>query len=240
MDKSSKLENFQGIVSDLISDKNSLLYKKFLLFKIGSAWPEIAGNLANHCSPLRLDKTKLIVGVDSAPLANQLFMVKQELLKKVNSFLKGEYVFLDLKFVSEVRLATYPAREILKREEGEKITLKECPLCGVEIDSRKELCFTCQQEREQKIEKEIKKIILDAPWIKTKEMKVEGADDLTIDRVREDLAGLYYEKVRNGTANDKDKILAVLFYTGKKPDEISQELNDQVLAILANDERIKE
>ena len=81
---STKFLSFQEVLKSTMQDKNSVIYRQYIIHKIREGWQDIAGKLAEHSSPGKIDKSRLIVTADSAPLANQLFMIKRELLKKVN------------------------------------------------------------------------------------------------------------------------------------------------------------
>lgn len=235
---STKFLSFQEVLKSTLQDKNSVIYRQYLIHKIREGWQDIAGKLAEHSSPGKIDKSRLIVTADSAPLANQLFMIKRELLKKVNQFLKSEYVFLDMSFVSGSvkKSGEAPPQE----EEEEEIIYVNCPRCQTKIPSTQKLCFNCLREIKLQRESELKKELINAPWLKFENIKTEGIDKITFHQMRDNIAGYYYEKVRKEIADEKEKLQAVLFYSQKEPDKISIELNEQIIAILKNDERIKE
>lgn len=240
MEQSTKFESFKDTFDKLIGGNNTILHQQFLLYKIGKAWQDIAGKLAEHCSPLRIDKSRLIIATDNAPLANQLFMVKRDLLKKVNTFLEGKYVFLDMSFVSGVSLKKFTTDTIPQDESQEKVEFINCPQCGALMDSRLTKCFNCLREEKLNSEEQLQKELINVPWLTFEDIKIPQIDKLVFERIYNSIAGLYFERVRTGSATEMDKLQAVLFYTKKKPAEISQALSELTLAILTNDERIKE
>ena len=238
MVQSTKFDSFQNSLKTFLGDNNTLIKRQFLLHKIRVAWSEIAGKLSEHCQPLRIDGKRLVIVADNAPLTNQLFMVKTNLLQKVNAKLAGEYVFLDMSFVSGSLLKNESVIE--EEQEEETFTLVACPKCGGKMESWRKLCFDCDREEQQQREQKLRQQLKATPWLKFEEIKIEGLDKLTFHRIRDVLADYYFEKVRLKTATEQDQLQAVLLYTKKLPEEISNDEYKMTLAILAKEDELKE
>lgn len=238
MVQSTKFDSFQNSLKFFLGDNNTLIKRQFLLHKIRVVWPEIAGKLSEHCQPLRIDGKRLVIVADNAPLTNQLFMVKTNLLQKVNAKLAGEYVFLDMSFVSGSLLKN---ESVIEEEQEEEIyTLVACPKCGGKMESWRKLCFDCDREEQQQREQKLRQQLKATPWLKFEEIKIEGLDKLTFYRIRDVLADYYFERVRLKTATEQDQLQAVLLYTKKLPEEISNDEYKMTLAILAKEDELKE
>lgn len=238
MVQSTKFDSFQNSLKTFLGDNNTLIKRQFLLHKIRVVWPEIAGKLSEHCQPLRIDGKRLVIVADNAPLTNQLFMVKTNLLQKVNAELAGEYVFLDMSFVSGSLLKNESVAE--EEQEEETYTLVACPKCGGKMESWRKLCFDCDREEQQQREQKLRQQLKATPWLKFEEIKIDGLDKLTFHRIRDVLADYYFEKVRLKTATEQDQLQAVLLYTKKLPEEISNDEYKMTLAILAKEDELKE
>lgn len=238
MVQSTKFDSFQNSLKTFLGDNNTLIRRQFLLHKIRVAWPEIAGKLSEHCQPLRIDRKRLVIVADNAPLTNQLFMVKTNLLQKVNAKLVGEYVFLDMSFVSGSLLKNESVAE--EEQEEATYTLVACPKCGGKMESWRKLCFDCDREEQQQREQKLRQQLKATPWLKFEEIKIDGLDKLTFHRIRDVLADYYFEKVRLKTATEQDQLQAVLLYTKKLPEEISNDEYKMTLAILAKEDELKE
>lgn len=238
MVQSTKFDSFQNSLKIFLGDNNTLIKRQFLLHKIRVVWPEIAGKLSEHCQPLRIDGKRLVIVADNAPLTNQLFMVKTNLLQKVNAKLAGEYVFLDMSFVSGSLLKNESVAE--EEQEEETYTLVVCPKCGGKMESWRKLCFDCDREEQQQREQKLRQQLKATPWLKFEEIKIDGLDKLTFHRIRDVLADYYFEKVRLKTATEQDQLQAVLLYTKKLPEEISNDEYKMTLAILAKEDELKE
>lgn len=238
MATSTKFDTFAESLKTFLGDNNTLIKRQFLLHKIRTAWPNIAGRLAEHCQPLKIEGQRLVIVADNAPLTNQLFMVKLNLLQKVNAVLLGEYVFLDLSFVSGSLVEFAEAQE---QEEQEVIyDFVPCPKCGGKMESWRHQCFDCDKEEQTQREEKLKQQLKATPWLKFAEIKIPGLDELTFHRVRSVLADYYFERVRLKAATEQEQLQAVLFYTQKLPEDISNDEYRKTLAILAKEDELKE
>ena len=239
MATSTKFDTFAESLKIFLGDNNTLIKRQFLLHKIRTAWPDIAGRLAEHCQPLKIEGQRLVIVADNAPLTNQLFMVKLNLLQKVNATLKGEYVFLDMSFVSGSLIEFKNTDE--KEEQSEvTYTFVPCPKCGGQMESWRKICFDCDKEEQDRREQQLRQKLKATPWLKYAEINIPGLDELTFYRVKDIMAAYYFERVRLGTATEQDQLQAVLFYTKKLPKEISNDEYKMTLAILAKEDELKE
>ncbi len=237
MEQSFTLESFKNSLTKFIGNNNSNIRKHFLLYHLRKNWPVVTGKFSNHCWPATISEGRLIVGVDNAPLANQLFMVKTELIKKANQIFQGKYILRDITFKSGLKIEEFTQKE----EKEEKIySIVICPKCGGKMESWRQICFECDREEQLEKKEKLKRELKLAPWIKYEQITTEGIDKLTFSQERDILANYYYEKIWRREAGEEDKIQAVLFYTKKLPAEISDEENKMVLAILAKEDEYKE
>lgn len=237
MEQSVTLESFKNSLTRFVGTNNSTIRKQYLLYYLRRNWSEVIGKFSNHCWPATISEGRLIVGVDNAPLANQLFMIKTELIKKVNQIFQGKYILRDMTFKSGLKIEEFNFEEEPKEK---KYSIVTCPKCGGKMESWRQICFECSREVQFEKRKELKKELKLAPWIKYEQITTEGIDKLTFNQERDILANYYYEKIRRKEASEEDKIQAVLFYTKKLPVEISAEENKMVLAILAKEDEYKE
>lgn len=238
MVQSLKFNSFEKSLKTFLGDNNTLIKRQYLLYKLRVAWPEIAGKLSEHCQPLKIDGKRLVIVADNSPLTNQLFMIKHNLLQKVNTVLASEYVFLDMAFVSGSLIKI--ENEIEEQKEEVIYTVELCPKCGGKMESWRNICFDCDREEQQQREQKLRKKLKVTPWLKFEEIKIEGMDKLTFHRVRDVMANYYFEKVRLKTATEQDQLQAVLFYTKKLPEEINDDEYKKTLAILAKEDEFKE
>ncbi len=74
--------------------KQEKLDVKMSRFAVKNAWADIAGKLiANHSTQLFFDEKKnLFLELDSAPLKNEVFYQRSELVKKINAFCGYELI----------------------------------------------------------------------------------------------------------------------------------------------------
>ena len=74
---------------------------KYLEYYLQEHWNEICGeHLGKNCTVEKLQEDCLIICTSSSLLANELFMMKNLLLQKINRFLAGNIVIKELKFHS--------------------------------------------------------------------------------------------------------------------------------------------
>ena len=111
MEQSVTLESFKNSLTRFVGTNNSAIRKQYLLYYLRRNWSEVIGKFSNHCWPATISEGRLIVGVDNAPLANQLFMVKTELIKKVNQIFKGKYILRDMTFKSGLKIEEFNFEE---------------------------------------------------------------------------------------------------------------------------------
>lgn len=237
MEPLQKFAKIDNIIHN-IYESNSIFHLQFLLHNIRKQWQNIIGNLAEHCYPLNIQEGRLIIGVDSASLANKLFMVQTELLRKINIALHGEAIILKLNFVAGSSIIKYAVPEDKVKDSIPDEPKIPCPKCGGKMENWRDVCFSCYQQEQQEKANKLRQILLKVPWMKCEGKSLE--EKVFFCRTRENLAEIFYNKIRLKTATDEEKILAVLFYTYKKPEEISREMFKQTLAILANGDKLKE
>lgn len=232
MAKLQGLNSFQQIFQQLLAENHTLLHQQYLLHKTGLLWPQVAGKLAEHSAPLKIKNSELLIAVDNAALANQMFMLQSSLLKKINQALQGEYVLMKIGFRACQQLPVYTEAETLQAETEKEFIRSQCPICGASMDARLDKCFNCVRAEQTDAEEKLKKQLIDAPWLEYSQVQSKWLNELVFERIREKLAAFYFEKVRNNDASQHEEMQAILFYTRKKPSEISRSMSEQVLAVL--------
>jgi hypothetical protein len=93
LNKKSEPEPLSEVIASWLKENN--LENRYLQTDIKMAWEEIMGPLiARHTLGISLENRILKIRVDNAPLRNQLFMSKAQILKKVNQR-AGRQIALD-------------------------------------------------------------------------------------------------------------------------------------------------
>ncbi len=91
-----EIENIGDILGKLVKDLN--MDKKMKVFKIFNHWEDIVGQqIAEKSKPEKLKDGILFVSVASSTWANELNLMSQQLILKVNSF-TGLKVIKDIRF----------------------------------------------------------------------------------------------------------------------------------------------
>jgi len=240
MEQLQKFSKIKNIFPNIFVN-SSIFHRQFLLYNLRKKWSEIMGKLAEHCYPLNIQDERLIIGVDSASLTNRLYIMRIELLEKINYSFCGEIKFSNLSFVACSSLKNLSYFENNENESEENFSDEPkiiCPKCGGKMESWRDVCFSCYQEQQREKTSKLRIDLLKTPWLKCEDESLD--ERVFFNRTKENLAEIYYEKIRLQIASDEEKILAVLFYTGKKPEEISKEIFQQTLKILSKKEEIKE
>jgi hypothetical protein len=80
--RKNKILDFNSLLPDVITDLN--ISDEFVIGNIRSAWKEIAGNiLSAHSMPDRIFKGYLFIISDHPAYSNDIMMMKDQILKKV-------------------------------------------------------------------------------------------------------------------------------------------------------------
>lgn len=89
--KRSNSEHISGILQQVLRDLG--LEKPLLEQQIVDAWPSIMGNMiAQYTRKLEFKNGVLFIYLSSAPLRQELFLARFELVKKLNEYVGAEIV----------------------------------------------------------------------------------------------------------------------------------------------------
>jgi len=208
-------------------------YAEYLLQK---NWQEICGeHLAKYCCVQKIEGNSLVVSVANSLLANELFMMKALFLKKINSKLTGYANIKKVNFQvsSKIKKQLQDFKDI-EAEKEELITYnKPCTKCGVIVQSNNDLCDVCTREEKNILKYKISELLKVQPWLKFEECQTYyKCDRLLFNAVKDNLQNIYFEKVRLNSADEFDCQMAVMFLTGKGPEEIDEKIYENSLAYL--------
>ena len=208
-------------------------YAEYLLQK---NWQEICGeHLAKYCCVQKIEGNSLVVSVANSLLANELFMMKALFLKKINSKLAGYANIKKVNFQvsSKIKNQLQDFKDV-EAEKEELVTYnKPCAKCGVIVQSNNNLCDVCTREEKNILKYKISELLKVQPWLKFEECQTYyKCDRLLFNAVKDNLQNIYFEKVRLNSADEFDCQMAVMFLTGKGPEEIDEKIYENSLAYL--------
>jgi len=214
-------------------------YAEYLLQK---NWQEICGeHLAKYCCVQKIEGNSLVVSVANSLLANELFMMKALFLKKINSKLTGYANIKKVNFQvsSKIKKQLQDFKDI-EAEKEELITYnKPCTKCGVIVQSNNDLCDVCTREEKNILKYKISELLKVQPWLKFEECQTYyKCDRLLFNAVKDNLQNIYFEKVRLNAADEFDCQMAVMFLTGKGPEEIDEKIYENSLAYLRRNKSV--
>ncbi len=110
---------------------------------------------------------------------------------------------------------------------------QKCRRCGAVINGSGSLCSVCARYEREKLHDEVVRFLLTEPWSDYENCKKAlNCDKILYDSVKKHLQQHYYGKVAAETASDGEKMLAVIFKTGKTPDLIDDKTYQNVLTNL--------
>lgn len=203
-----------------------------------SNWRSICGeHLEKHCCVHKIEKNTLIIRTASSVWANHLLMMKNLFLQKINAFLLGSVIIKDLKFYSGGQIKHYEAVKKATEDEPEKIG--SCRICGVPVYGGSSLCSVCERQQREQQGDMIAELLRIQPWLTYEECKDYcKCDKILFTAVRDRVRNGYFEKVRLGSAGKSDCLLAVMFLTGKKPEEIDEKTYANTLEYLRRDQSV--
>lgn len=214
-------------------------YAEYLLQK---NWQEICGeHLAKYCCVQKIEGNSLVVSVANSLLANELFMMKALFLKKINSKLAGYANIKKVNFQvsSKIKNQLQDFKDVEAAKE-ELITYnKPCAKCGVIVQSNNDLCDVCTREEKNILKYKISELLKVQPWLKFEECQTYyKCDRLLFNAVKDNLQNIYFEKVRLNSADEFDCQMAVMFLTGKGPEEIDEKIYENSLAYLRRNKSV--
>ena len=207
----------------------------FLNRQLKEEWPEICGeNLAKKCEPCRIKDNILTVRADNSMLANQLFMTREQIRRKVNMKLGERYFIKEIFFRTKSQLLK--ESRVTQQEEEETVYFK-CEKCGAPAsrykDENRKLCTVCEREEKQKQKEKARKLIRDMPWLDYDGIRIyTECDKFTFNAIRNEIMNYYYEKIRYDKANPREMLTGIIFYTMKRPEELTETAKENTLKLL--------
>lgn len=90
-------------ITDLISEflKDNDLEQPFLEQRILEAWPDVLGTVvARHTGPMNIRDGVLFVHIKSAPLRQELFQCRFQLVEKLNAAVGATNVIRDIRLLA--------------------------------------------------------------------------------------------------------------------------------------------
>ncbi len=216
--------------------------EKYLAYLLQKNWQEICGeHLAKFCFVKKIEGSTLTVCAANSVLANELFMMKELFLQKINSCLAGNVVIKKINFQVGNKIKNQQ-QEIAADELAEvkpvKYT-KPCAKCGVIVQSENPLCDVCTREEKNILKYKIAELLKIQPWLKFEECQTYyPCDRIIFNQVKDNLQNTYFERVRLNTADEFDCQMAVMFLTGKAPEEINHKIYENSLAYLRRNQSV--
>ena len=244
-----KLEGSDEIIRRLFDPrynyKNIPLSAKhrYLQHYLEEKWPEICGaNLAKSCWPEKIEGSDLYIRTVNSLLANELYMMQSLFLQKVNSFLLGRTIIKKLYFRTGGAIRR-EQKELAKRKaaaiEAEKPVYVPCPVCGRNMEQGLTMCSVCGRQRREEERQKIAELLRVEPWLTYENcLKYYKCDKISFIGVKDNLQNFYFERVRQGYADKKECLMAVLFLTGREPQHIDEKLYNNALEYLRRDQSV--
>lgn len=211
---------------------------KYLENYLQEHWAEICGeHLGKNCAIEKLQEDCLIICTSSSLLANELFMMKNLLLQKINRFLAGNIVIKELKFHSgSINKHKNYAPE---KEEAKELKIVHCPKCGAKMLSDNQLCNVCDRENRQELQRKLIELIKVQPWLQYKEcQQYLPCSLIAFNDAKEILQNYYYEKVRLNTADELECYMAVMLLTGKSAEVLDTTTYENSLVYLRRNQDV--
>lgn len=89
--RSGKTLEFHEILPDIINELD--VDDSFVIIKIKQNWEEITGSIISaHSTPERIHRKKLYVSVDHSVYANEISLMKNNLINRINQIISSELI----------------------------------------------------------------------------------------------------------------------------------------------------
>lgn len=230
-----------------VDDKHKQAYQsipleaklKYIEYYLNVHWAEICGeHLAKNCSVDNLQGDTLHIRTSSSLLANELYMMKNLLLQKINRALACGLVIKDLKFhTGNIKLGKFSYTQ--EEEKPQVVQIVRCPQCGAKMLAENQLCNVCERTERQKLQQSIIDLLKISPWLKYEACQEHiTCERVTFNDAKELLKNFYYEKVRLGHANDMDCLMAVMLLTEKSVGELNDKIYQNSLEFLRRNQDV--
>lgn len=213
----------------------------YLMHFLNKKWQDIVGkNLAAKCSVERIDGNELHIRTANSMLANELYMMQGLFMQKINSFLLGRIVIKKVYFHTNGAIRKQQYKE--QDEETEvfpSVEYIKCPKCGARMEKGLEMCSVCERAERETLRGKISELLRIQPWLKFENcLAYYPCDKILFTAVKDGLKNFYFEKVRRGYADRKEKLMAVMLLTEKHPEEITTAMYDNALEYLRRDQSV--
>ncbi len=200
---------------------------RYLQHLLETHWEEICGKkIAANCQILKLEEqgSAIVIRAKSSAWANNLFMMKRVLLQKINAFFAGKLQVREMKLQTGNLFQKHIMAQNLASEEEKKAENHSiCPRCGAIIRGEKEICSICLRQEKEEKKIRIAELLRIQPWLDYRGIQeYYVCERMLFTVVRDNVSSVYFEKVRQDKATTTEKMLAVMFLTGKKPEEIDE------------------
>ena len=107
------------------------------------------------------------------------------------------------------------------------------------MQSDNALCDVCTREEKEILKFKIAELLKVQPWLKYEDCgKYFSCDRILFNAVKDSLQNAYFERVRLDTADEFDCHMAVMFLTGKSPEEIDDKIFENSLAYLRRNQNV--
>lgn len=201
-------------------------------------WRNICGeHLEKHCCVHKIEKNTLIIRTASSVWANHLLMMKNLFLQKINAFLLSSIIIKDLKFYSGGMIKHYAKKELPQQEAAESEQI--CRRCGVSFMGKGDYCSVCDRQLREELSGRLAELLKIQPWLRYEEcLDYLKCDKILFTAVKDRVQNMYFEKVRLGRASKSDCLLAVMFLTGRKPEDIDEQTYANTLEYLRRDQSV--
>lgn len=221
-----------------------LAKEKYAEYLLTRHWQEICGeHLAKYCCVQKINGSELVIGAANSLLANELFMMKELFLQKVNSQLMGRVFIKKISFQVGTNIKKYDRlqKEAASTEEetAPKNYNTPCAKCGVIVQADAALCDVCAREEKNILKYKIAELLNVQPWLQYKEcLQYYQCDSILFTAVKDGLKNTYFERVRLNKASEYDCQMAVMLLTGKPPEEIDEKIYENSLAYLRRNQNV--
>lgn len=198
-------------------------------------WLDICGNnLSKLCGVKKLEGNILTIETTSSTMSNELYMMKKQLLKKVNFLLQGMWAVKDINFyisgsIKERKNLPVPENRNYLAYEG----VSYCSRCGAKLSFKGNICCCCERKEKELLKERIKELLRVQPWLDyTNCLNYLECDKILFTTIKENLKNYYFEQVRLDYASENEKLIAVMLLTGKDAIELDEATYNNAIAFL--------
>ena len=144
----------------------------YLQHYLESRWTEIVGeNLARSCAIEKISGSELYVRTANSMLANELYMMQQVFLQKINSFLLGRVLIKKVYFHTGSFFRKQQQKEKQAEPPAPPAEYTKCPVCGAKIRKGLDMCSICEREQREELRSKLAELLRNQPWLSYEECK---------------------------------------------------------------------